>query len=861
MCVSLFRKVRWAAGALFALAVLSLCLPQRAKAADLQLDISLGSITITATGYTQGANSGPAASHYAISGSSTTNTVHIDGANCTVELNGASISLPTMAVANATNPWTVCAFAVGGNADVTLTLSGNNLLKSADNSGMAGLFVEAGSKLTIDGSGSLQATGAKGKTSAPIAAGGAGIGGNGHNANYRAAAGVFGSGTLGSGHFGEIAIDSGSITATGGIATNSNYGAGAGIGSGGLSGSVAIKAGGIIDTDTFPEGSIAINGGTIVAEGGKGGSQSADTLGGAGIGSGGVGNYWDPMHNYIDVAIHGGTVTAQAYSDGAGIGGGANANSATVLIDGNADVKAYGGDELDGTPWGGAGIGGGDNGCAPDIAIGGQAKVLAVGKGAAAGIGGGGDGGVLLWEPGDQGEWKADGRIRIYGDADVTAFAGPYVHASNPARGGGAGIGAGRSAYFFNPGGAISFEDNAFVTAYSGKHAQAVGAGCAYDFSVPLTNSLHLDSTVSIHLFNWNDTVAAYPDSPTGSGASSIVAFTRADSGLASFPAQGSVEDTTTGSYKWSYTGGPGNYVLDILESDGTTQKTSVTSAHQHFGNWAILLPPQTYTVTYLPGADDVTGTVSDPNAYLAGASVPIQANAFVRTGYQFAGFAIANDPNVYAASADDVPSALHSYTMGNANVTFTAQWVPLPPSTYTLTVIDGTGGGSYAAGTVVEISAVTPSAGMVFDHWESNAGGLIGDIHSTTTSFTMPANHVTLTAVFRPSPEVTPSHGGGGNSGNPNPPGDNTGNGGGGNGSGALLPAGKPFVKPPDSPGLPGWPGVVYPIEMIHVRDGAFEVAVPATDAQPRMIGAIALATLATLSTVVTIRTRKKDR
>ena len=246
------------------------------------------------------------------------------------------------------------AIEVEAGADVTLTVSGDNYVKGAE--GYAGIYVPAGAKLTIVGNGTLTAVGGTG--------GGAGIGGNGSSAS-----------------FGTVVVESGTIVATGGEITSFNYGAGAGIGAGGF----GIKGNAV----TAFEGSVIINGGSITANGGIN-HQSFLTGGGAAIGTGGVlGDYWDPYPNNVSITISGGTVVAYGGNDAAGIGGGTNVNGGEVTINGDADVKAYGGDEGDGSGWGGAGIGGGDNCDVAKVTIGGNAVVYAEAGGNASAVGAG----------------------------------------------------------------------------------------------------------------------------------------------------------------------------------------------------------------------------------------------------------------------------------------------------------------------------------------------------------------------------------------------------------------------------------------------------------------------------------------
>jgi uncharacterized repeat protein (TIGR02543 family) len=72
---------------------------------------------------------------------------------------------------------------------------------------------------------------------------------------------------------------------------------------------------------------------------------------------------------------------------------------------------------------------------------------------------------------------------------------------------------------------------------------------------------------------------------------------------------------------------------------------------------------------------------------------------------------------------------------------------------TYTLTVINGAASaasGPYTAGTLVSITANTAPAGQVFAGWTSSNGGIFASASSASTTFTMPAGNVTLTATYR---------------------------------------------------------------------------------------------------------------
>nr|WP_281272223.1 cadherin-like beta sandwich domain-containing protein [Paenibacillus flagellatus] len=69
---------------------------------------------------------------------------------------------------------------------------------------------------------------------------------------------------------------------------------------------------------------------------------------------------------------------------------------------------------------------------------------------------------------------------------------------------------------------------------------------------------------------------------------------------------------------------------------------------------------------------------------------------------------------------------------------------------TYTLTVENGTGSGSYTEGQLVTIKADTPPSGKEFDKWTGGNGGTFADANSSTTTFTMPAGAATVTATYK---------------------------------------------------------------------------------------------------------------
>jgi len=93
-------------------------------------------------------------------------------------------------------------------------------------------------------------------------------------------------------------------------------------------------------------------------------------------------------------------------------------------------------------------------------------------------------------------------------------------------------------------------------------------------------------------------------------------------------------------------------------------------------------------------------------------------------------------------------------YTFGTSNGTVVAQWTA-NTTNYIVMVNSGTGGGSYAANASVNITASTAPSGKVFDKWTSSDGVTFANANASTTSFTMPAKNVAVTATYKDAPST----------------------------------------------------------------------------------------------------------
>ena len=148
-------------------------------------------------------------------------------------------------------------------------------------------------------------------------------------------------------------------------------------------------------------------------------------------------------------------------------------------------------------------------------------------------------------------------------------------------------------------------------------------------------------------------------------------------------------------------------------------------------------------------------GTATDLNGtspYTAGSVVNIKAVANITGGYGFANW------TAPAGTFGNYTAAITTFTMPAQNVTVTANFVSVYYLTMAVspvghgTATDLTGTSPYAAGTVVNIQAVGSSTGngtvYLFLNWSAPAG-TFGNATAPTTTFTMPAQNVTVTANF----------------------------------------------------------------------------------------------------------------
>jgi hypothetical protein len=156
---------------------------------------------------------------------------------------------------------------------------------------------------------------------------------------------------------------------------------------------------------------------------------------------------------------------------------------------------------------------------------------------------------------------------------------------------------------------------------------------------------------------------------------------------------------------------------------------------------------PYNLTMAVAPGGSGNAIDQTDFSPYLAGTPISIKAMAAVN--YQFVSWTAPAGTFVNATAAQT------TFIMPAQDVTVTANFAGLYDLTVAVTPVgegtasDLTGASPYLAGTVVSIQVVTNStAGYQFFSWTAPAG-TFDNATAATTTFTMPAQDVTVTAHF----------------------------------------------------------------------------------------------------------------
>ena len=618
---------------------------------------------------------------------------------------------------------------LNGGANLTITLVGNNTFTAL--SGSAGIQVTAGTTLTIEGTGSLYATG--GMFGAGIGASNGADGGdiiiNSGNINAtggNSAAGIGGGNSFGVSmptHFGSITINGGNV-----VARTSNSGAGIGGGPQSI------------------DGAITITGGHVDAIGGSGG---------AGVGGGSNGNSGT-------INISGGTVIASTNtaSDGAGIGGGQTGsaganqrgNAGNITISGNANVTAT---SVNGN---GAGIGGGGSGStnggaggnititgSPTVtAVGGQGTSVGTHRNGGPGIGGGGGEprGATANVTISGGTVSATGRniawdIDNY-DIDFTGNLSPNITVPDLRlimfnANGGAGT---RYPQAVRLSSNFNIPVNTFARTnyvFNGWNTQSNGTGTSFADAATITNV-----SDNITLFaQWTTTVApTYPVtvasgvtanisvSPVVAEVGDIITVTITPPAGQRLAANGITATGVT-----SFTGNTvGSTSVTFIKTTGATEVNAT------FEN----IPLNTFIITFNPNNGLVTPTngVTGADGRLLTLPTPTRAN------YNFTGWF------TQTTGGTQVIFGVAG-TVFDADTTIFAQWTATAPTTYPVTVASdvttyvSVSPATATVGDIITVTITPPTGQRLID------GGITATNTSVFTSNTTSSTVVTFVKTF----------------------------------------------------------------------------------------------------------------
>jgi len=204
-------------------------------------------------------------------------------------------------------------------------------------------------------------------------------------------------------------------------------------------------------------------------------------------------------------------------------------------------------------------------------------------------------------------------------------------------------------------------------------------------------------------------------------------------------------------------------------DDDGTfTENGNVATLYSNY--WQTTIGTATFTsnttmALTLVSPNVVTGTFNMTKITPVTYTVTFNANGGSPTpaaqnvadgGYISAPVTVTKGTDIFGGwFTDNTWTTPWNFTAGRvtAPVNLIAKWTPtqVPPSTYAVAVVGGTGSGNFTANAVVSITATVPP-GQRFVRWTAT-GVTLAAPNSATITFTMPANAVTVMAVYENIP------------------------------------------------------------------------------------------------------------
>lgn len=215
------------------------------------------------------------------------------------------------------------------------------------------------------------------------------------------------------------------------------------------------------------------------------------------------------------------------------------------------------------------------------------------------------------------------------------------------------------------------------------------------------------------------------------------------------------------GTFTISSTGGNGGGAVTFESSDPTIVSIAGTTATIHKAGTVTITATKATDSTYNEATASVSLTVGkktltvkadDKLNVVKGAAIP--ELTYTATG--LVGSDTFTSPSISTTATDtstvgEYDITISGGTLANADsyaVTYTNGKLTVVNATYTVTVTNGTGGGSYSEGQTVTITADS-RGGYTFTGWSSSDGVTFASNTASTTTFTMPGKAVTVTANY----------------------------------------------------------------------------------------------------------------
>ena len=168
-------------------------------------------------------------------------------------------------------------------------------------------------------------------------------------------------------------------------------------------------------------------------------------------------------------------------------------------------------------------------------------------------------------------------------------------------------------------------------------------------------------------------------------------------------------------------------------QSEQQSEKQSETQSEQ-FAPAEVV-----YTLT-------VNGGTAESTSLAEGEKTVLKAGG--KDGYQFTSWTVSGSGSVENASSEKT-----TFTMGAGDAVVTANYTS---GSYTLTVKNGSGGGTYKAGEKVSITPDFPASGKQFESWVTTKGSVTyDDAYNYYATVTMQANDARVKATYSDGPSA----------------------------------------------------------------------------------------------------------